>query len=93
MTGGFYEKYAQLRPKITLWVNGDTEITNVRFEDLHRGGIVMTDAAAAGKWKNVTYGAGCLSKDPKELIREYKGNISRGRPLEQLTPEKKYTTM
>ncbi len=93
MTGGFYEKYAELQPKITLWVGSDAEIENVRFEDLHRGGIVLPDASAPRKWKNVTFGAGCLSKDPKKLIREYQGKMHRGRPMEPLKPEKKYTSM
>ena len=92
-TEGFNRMFAKLEPKITLWVNTDTEITNVRFEDLHRGGIVLPDATAAEKWKNVTFGKGCLSTDPKELIREFRGKMHRGRPTEQLTPDKKYTTM
>ena len=92
-TDGFKQVFAKLQPKITVWVAPETEIKNVRFEDLHRGGIVVHDAAAAKNWKNVTYGNGCLSKDPKELIREYKGKVHRGRPMEQLKPEKKYTSM
>ena len=92
-TEGFNKTFAQLQPKITIWVGSGTEIENVRFEDLHRGGIVVPDAAAVEKWKNVTYGNGCLSKDPKEILREYKGEIIRGRPAERLTPDKKYTTM
>ena len=50
---------------------------NVRFEDVHRGGIVLLDAALVEKWKNVTYGDGCLSKDSKELVRVYKGKVNR----------------
>jgi len=49
-------------------------------------------ARISGK-KNVTYGDGCLSEDPKELIRVYEGKIERGRPKDKLEPEKKYTTM
>ncbi len=92
-TDDFNRRFAKLAPKITLWIGAETEITNVRFEDLHRGGIVLPDPAAAAKWKNVTYGDGCLSKDPKELIRQYQGKIQRGRPTESLKPEKKYTSM
>jgi hypothetical protein len=92
-TDGFNQVFAKLAPKITIWIGADTEIANVRFEDVHRGGIVLPDASAAAKWKNVTYGDGCLSKDPKELMREYKGKIHRGRPAEPLKPEKKYTSM
>ncbi len=91
-TDDFNQRFAKLAPKITLWIGAETEITNVRFEDLHRGGIVLPDAAAAAKWKNVTYGDGCLSTDPKELIREYKGKTHRGRPTEPLKPEEKYTS-
>jgi hypothetical protein len=65
----------------------------VRFEDLHRGGILMLDAAEAASWKHVSYGEGCLSKDPEELIREYKGDVQRGRPTELPKPEKPYTSL
>jgi hypothetical protein len=92
-TDGFNRTFARLQPKITIWMDPNVEIANVRFEDLHRGGIVLPDAAAARKWKNVTYGDGCLSKDPTKLIREYKGKMNRGRPTEPLKPEEKYTSM
>ena len=92
-TEGFNQRFAKLVPKITIWIGAETEITNVRFEDLHRGGIVLPDAAAAAKWKNVTFGKGCLSTNAKDLIREYKGKTHRGRPTEPLKPEKKYTSL
>jgi len=88
-TDGFNQVFAKLQPKITLWVGNDAVIENVRFEDLHRGGIVVPDAAAAAKWKNVTFGKGCLSTDAKELLREYKGKIVRGRPVDKLKPDRK----
>ncbi|MDP6524256.1 MAG: hypothetical protein QGH15_08535 [Kiritimatiellia bacterium] len=92
-TDAFNQDFAKLVPKITIWMNPGMQVENVRFEDLHRGGIVLMDAADAAKWKNVTYGDGCLSKAPKELIRVYKGRIERGRPVDKLEPEKKYTSM
>ena len=92
-TPGFNQRFAKLVPKITIWIGADAEIENVRFEDVHRGGIVLPDASAVAKWKNVTFGNSCLSTDPKELIREYKGKVIRGRPAEKLKPEKKYTSM
>ena len=92
-TDGFNQVFAKLQPRITIWINPDTEIENLRFEDLHRGGIVLPDAAATQEWKNVTYGEGCLSRDPKALIREYTGKIERARPVEPLRPDKKYTSM
>ena len=88
MGEAFGEKYAKLTPKITLWTGANAEIRNVRFDDLHRGGIVLPDANAFKSWKNVTFGKGCLSKDPRELIREF--NPTRGR---QLKPEEKHTSM
>jgi len=92
-TDGFKRVFAKLPPKITVWVVPETQVENVRFEDLHRGGIVTPSAPAAKNWKNVAFGDGCLSKDPKELIREYTGKIDRGRPVDPLTPEKEYTSM
>ena len=93
VTENFKEAFTKLPPKITIWLGENAEVENVRFEDLHRGGIVLPDASAVAKWKNVTFGNSCLSKDPKELIREYKGKVIRGRPAEKLKPEKKYTSM
>ena len=87
-TDAFNRTFAKLLPKITIWVGNDTNIANVRFDDLHRGGILMPDVAAAAKWKNVSFGTGCLSKDTKELLREYKGKIVRGRPVDKLEPDR-----
>ena len=92
-TDGFKQVFAKLQPKITIWMDPETELANVRFEDLHRGGIVLPDATVVEKWENVTYGDGCLSADPKELIREYTGEVNRGRPTVLLTPEHPYTSM
>jgi len=88
--GENYEVYARLKPKITIWIATDTEIENVRFDDLHRGGIVLPDRAIIQKWRNVSFGDGCLSRDPEELGREYKGKLHRGQPVEPLKPEEKY---
>lgn len=92
-TDGFNHTFAKLPPKITVWVDSEARIENVRFEDLHRGGIVTPSAAVAKNWKNVTFGDGCLSKDPEELVREYTGRVDRGRPVDPLTPEERYTSM
>ena len=94
MTTSFKEAFKKLPPKITIWIGEHAQVENVRFEDLHRGGIVLPDAQAAAKsWKNVMYGEGCLSKTPEELIREYQGQVTRGLPAEPLKPENKYTSM
>jgi len=91
--GENYEVYAQLKPKITIWIGAETEVENVRFDDLHRGGIVLPAFSIMDKWKNVSLGDNCLSKDPREFAREYKGEIFRGQPLGQmLNPEEKYTS-
>ena len=92
-TDAFNRTFAKLLPKITIWVGAETKIANVRFDDLHRGGIVLPDRSIMKQWKDVTFGEGCLSRDLKELIREYKGKMNRGRPSESLKPEKKYTSM
>ena len=76
-------------PKITIWVDS-AKVENVRFNDLHRGGLLTStaDIFKSKGWKNVTFGDGCLSKDPKELFRE----INPKKGLKQ-TPDKKYTTL
>jgi|GEM_PF-844249 len=94
VTDNFKEAFRKLPPKITIWVGEHAQVENVRFEDLHRGGIVVPDASAATKnWKNVTYGNGCLSKNPEEMIREYTGQVLRGQPTEPLAPETQYITL
>ena len=81
----FKKVFPNMPPKITIWVES-AKVANVRFDDLHRGGILTPKADIFKSWKNVTFGDGCLSKDPKELIRE----IKKGKPQ---TPDKKYTSM
>ncbi|MHC4201431.1 MAG: hypothetical protein ACYSU0_15685 [Planctomycetota bacterium] len=82
----FKKVFPKIVPKISIWFGPAARVANVRFDDLHRGGIVTPSADVFRKWKNVTFGDACLSKDPKELIRENKS----GKPL---PPEKKYTSM
>jgi len=77
--------FPKIPPKISVWIDAGANIANVRFDDLHRGGIVTPSADIFRKWTNVTFGDACLSKDPNELIREGKG----GRPL---PPDEKYTS-
>jgi hypothetical protein len=83
----FKKVFPNMPPKITIWVEA-ARVENVRFDDLHRGGILTPKADIFKGWKNVTFGEGCLSKDPKELIRE----INPHKGLQQ-TPDKKYTSM
>ena len=83
----FKQVFPNMPPKITIWVES-VKVENVRFDDLHRGGILTSKADIFTRWKNVTFGDGCLSKDPKELFRE----INPHKGLRQ-TPDKKYTTM
>ncbi len=83
----FKKVFPKMPPKITIWVES-AKVENVRFDDLHRGGILTPNADIFKSWKNVTFGEGCLSKDPKELIRE----INPKKGLRQ-TPDKKYISM
>ena len=83
----FKKVFPDMPPKITISVSA-ARIENVRFDDLHRGGILVPTADIFKSWKNVTFGDACLSKDPKELIRE----IDKKKGQEQ-TPDKKYTSM
>ncbi|NQT38329.1 MAG: hypothetical protein HQ581_12605 [Planctomycetes bacterium] len=46
-------------------------------------------------WENISFGDGCLSRDPKDLVRGYEAEIEKmggGHPTSPLQPEKKYTT-
>jgi len=73
-----------------LTTGAEAEIENVRFDDLHRGGIVLPDRAVIQKWKDVSFGDGCLSEDPEQLGREYNGKVFRGQPAEPLKPKPEY---
>ena len=84
---GFKKVFPKMPPKITILVES-AKVENVRFDDLHRGGILTPTMDIFKNWKNVTFGEGCLSKDPKKLFRE----INPKKGLKQ-TPDKKYTTM
>jgi len=70
-------------------------LENVRFDDLHRGGIVTESMETFTKWKNIAFGDGCLSNDPIELVRGYKAELEEiggGHPMSTLEPKEKYTT-
>ena len=82
----FKKVFPSIPPKITILVEAG-KIENVRFDDLHPGGILTSNPDIFRSWRNVTFGEGCLSKDPKVLIRE----INPRKGLHQ-TPDKKYTT-
>jgi hypothetical protein len=85
----FTNVFPDMPPKITVWISGD-RVENVRFDDLHRGGILTPkpDLLVGDRWKNVSFGDACLSQKPEELIRE----INSKKGLEQ-TPEKPYTEL
>jgi len=90
----FQKVFADFIPKIGIWVNGTSNIENVRFDDLHRGGIVTAKVETIDDWKNVTFGDACLSRDPKELVRSYEAELAEqggGHPMSTLEPKEKYT--
>jgi len=82
----FKKVFPDMVPKITIWVEA-ARVENVRFDDLHRGGILTPRADIFKNWRNVTFGEDCLSPDPKELFRE----INHRKGLRQ-TPDEKYTS-
>jgi len=63
---------------------------------LHRGGIVTKSMETFKRWKNISFGDGCLSKDPNELVRGYEAAIAKmkknAHPTSILEPEKEYAT-
>jgi len=92
---GLVGVFPKILPKITIWISGTSRIENVRFDDLHRGGIVAPSIDTFRKWKNITFGDACLSKDPNELVRGYEAEIAgmkNAGPMSVLEPKEKYTT-
>jgi len=91
----FQKVFPAFLPKITVWISGTSRIENVRFDDLHRGGIVTANMEALNGWKNVSFGDACLSRDPKDLIRSYEAELAEmggGHPMSTLEPKEKYTS-
>ena len=63
-----------------------------RLKGIKEGGTVGPDLTESfKKWKNISFGDGCLSKDPKDLVRGYEAEVDKWH--ETLEPKKKYTTM
>jgi len=92
----FQEVFPKFMPKIGIWVSGTSKIENVRFDDLCPGGIVTESMETIKSWKNVTFGDGCVSKDPKDLVRGYEAELAEtggSHPTSPLEPKKQYTTM
>lgn len=92
----FQKVFPDFVPKIAVWISHDSMIENVRFDDLQRGGIVTESIETLRKWKNISFGDGCLSKDPGVLIRGYKAELAgreKAHPMSTLDPRKEYTTV
>ena len=92
----FKKLFLKIPPKIGLWISGESKVENVRFDDLQPGGIVTKSMETFKSWKNVTFGDGCVSEDPKDLVRGYEAELAEtgvSRPTSPLEPKKQYTTM
>ncbi len=87
----FKKVFPRIAPKIGVFIGGASMLENIRFDDLHRGGIITPSMETFKKWKNISFGDGCLSKDPKDLVRGYEAEVDKWH--ETLEPKKKYTTM
>jgi len=88
--------FPEIPPKIGLWISGESKVENVRFDDLQPGGIVTESIETFRKWKSISFGDGCVSKDPKNLVRGYKAELAEmggGHPTSPLEPKQQYTTM
>jgi len=92
----FNKVFAKIPPKIGIWIGPDSMVENVRFDDLRFGGIVTESMETFKKWKNVSFGDACLSKDPQDLVRGYKAELAgreKAHPMSILPPKKPYVTM
>jgi len=92
----FKKVFPHILPKIEIWISAASKVENVQFDDLQPGGIVTKSMETFKSWKNVTFGDGCVSKDPKNLVRGYEAELAEmggGHPTSTLEPKKQYTTM
>ena len=91
----FKKVFPNILPKIGIWISATSKLANLRFDDLHRGGLVTASMQTFKKWKNISFGDGCLSKDPNDLVRGYEAELAEmggGHPTSPLEPKEKYTT-
>jgi len=92
----FQKAFPNFVPKIGIWISPGSMLENVRFDDLHRGGIVTESMEAFRKWENISFGDGCLGNDAEALVRGYKAELAgreKAHPMSALDPRKEYTTM
>jgi len=92
----FKKVFPEIPPKIGLWISGESSVENVRFDDLQPGGIVTKSMETFEGWRNVTFGDGCVSTAPVDLVRGYEAELAEiggGHPMSTLEPKKQYTTM
>jgi len=92
----FQKVFPTIPPKIGVWISPDTNAENVRFDDLQFGGIVTESMETFKNWKNVSFGDGCLSTDPQDLVRGYKAELAdreKARPQSILDPKEPFITM
>jgi len=91
----FEKVFPNILPKIGIWISATSKLANVRFDDLHRGGIVTASMETFSAWENISFGDACLSKDPKDLVRSYEPELAEmggGHPMSVLEPKETYTT-
>jgi hypothetical protein len=65
----FAKQFNSIPRKITVYFESGAMLENVRFDNVHPGGLLMKDTADRGKWKNVMFGPNNSGK-PDELFKQ-----------------------
>jgi len=62
-------EFDSIPAKIDLWCGRGVKMDGLRFEDLHRGGLMYADEATKRSWKNLEFGESCEGTDEADYSR------------------------
>jgi hypothetical protein len=72
------EHNVRIPRNITVYLDEDTMADGVKFDHLHKGGLMFKDQATRARWRNVSFGEHCDGR-PDELFRHYPQGIDTKR--------------
>ena len=71
------KRYGRTIPRyITVYLDANTTVDGVRFDHVHKGGVLFRDAATRATWRNITFGAH-NGATPDELFRHLPDGVTK----------------
>lgn len=68
-TPEFAAAFNAIPRKITVAITPGAVVENVCFDDLHPGGILLTEEGVEKSWKGIRWGQRNMEKDPSKLVQ------------------------